>query len=317
MLLFAAKRLFRAVLVVLLVTFLVVGLLSLAPGSLAAVILGEGATPEAVAELEKELGLDRSVFQQWFDWVTSAAQGDLGVSLITNVPVADSIHAALPVTLEIAVLALVISLILSVPLAMLAAPRVNSRVDRGINALTSMLLAIPAFVAAPILVYVFALQLGWFPVTGWTPISEGFLPNLQSAFLPALSVALIEIAAFQRVLRADLETTLSEDYIMAAHTKGLSARYILVRHALRPSSFSLLTVAGLSLGRLLGGTIIVEFIFALPGLGRLVANGVSARDVIAVQGVVAFVAIAYVLVNTLVDVSYGYLDPRVRLAGAR
>jgi peptide/nickel transport system permease protein len=180
-----------------------------------------------------------------------------------------------------------------------------------------VLLAIPAFVAAPLLVYVFAIQLRWFPVTGWVPLSEGIGANLRSAFLPALSVALIEIAAFQRVLKADLVTTLREDYIDAARTKGLSARYVLLRHALRPSSFSLLTVSGVSLGRLLGGTVIVEFLFTLPGLGHLVATSVSSRDVVTVQGVVVFVAVVYVLVNTLVDIGYGFLDPRVRLAGTR
>ncbi len=317
MLWFGAKRLARGLLVVLFVTFLVVALLSLAPGSLAVVILGENATAEAVARLEDQLGLNRPVWQQWWDWASGAAHGDLGVSLVTGVPVVKAILTALPVTLEIALLALLISLASAIPMAMLAAHRAGSVLDRGIGALTSMLLAIPAFVAAPLLVYLFAIRLRWFPVTGWVPLSEGIVPNLRSAFLPAFSVALIEIAAFQRVLRTDLVTTLREDYIAAARTKGLSARYVLLRHALRPSSFSLLTVSGVSLGRLLGGTIIVEFLFTLPGLGQLVATGVSSRDIVTVQGVVAFVAIAYVLVNTLVDVGYGYLDPRVRLAGER
>ncbi|WP_395108059.1 ABC transporter permease [Actinomadura sp. SCN-SB] len=317
MLWFGVKRLARGLLVVLFVSFLVVALLGLAPGSPATVILGENASPQAVAELEQRLGLDQPVWTQWWDWILAASQGDLGTSLVTGVAVLKAVVTALPVTLEIAVLALLISLLVSMPLALLAAPRAGSAVDRGVSALTSVLLAIPAFVAAPLLVYLFAIQLRWFPVTGWVPLSEGIGANLRSAFLPALSVALIEIAAFQRVLRADLVTTLREDYIDAARTKGLTARYVLMRHALRPSSFSLLTVSGVSLGRLLGGTVIVEYLFTLPGLGQLVATGVSSRDVVTVQGVVAFVAMAYVLVNTLVDIGYGFLDPRIRLAGAR
>jgi|SRR5690606_33783693 len=317
MLWFGVRRLARGLLVVLFVSFLVVALLALAPGSPATVILGENATPEAVADLERQLGLDQPVWVQWWHWIGAAFQGDLGTSLVNGVTVLDAVTTALPVTLEIAVLALLISLGISIPLALLAAPRAGSAADRGVGALTSVLLAIPAFVAAPLLVYLFAIQLRWFPVTGWVPLSEGIGANLRSAFLPALSVALIEIAAFQRVLRADLVTTLREDYIDAARTKGLSARYVLLRHALRPSSFSLLTVSGMSLGRLLGGTIIVEFLFTLPGLGQLVATSVSSRDVVTVQGVVAFVAMAYVLVNTLVDIGYGFLDPRVRLADTR
>jgi peptide/nickel transport system permease protein len=317
MLWFGVQRLARGLLVVLLVSFLVVALLGLAPGSLATVVLGENATPQAIAQVEAQLGLDRPVWLQWWDWILGAVHGDLGTSLVTGVKVAEALLAAMPVTLEIAVLALLISLLVSIPLALAAAPRAGSRTDRGIGALTSVLLAVPAFVAAPLLVYLFAIQLRWFPVTGWVPLSEGIGANLRSAFLPALSVALIEIAAFQRVLRSDLETTLREDYIDAARTKGLPGRYVLLRHALRPSSFSLLTVSGVSLGRLLGGTVIVEFLFTLPGLGQLVATGVNSRDVVTVQGVVAFVAVVYVLVNTAVDIGYGYLDPRVRMAGAR
>ncbi len=314
---FAMTRLLRGVLVVLMVTFLVVLLMSLAPGSVAAVILGENATPEAIAQLESEMGLDRSVIVQWFSWVGDAVTGDLGTSPVTFQDVSTAIWERLPVTIEIALLALLISLAVSIPLATIAARRPDTAADRGINGLTSVFLSIPAFVAAPVLVYLLAVQTPIFPVTGWTPISEGLGENLRTAFLPALCVALIEIAAFQRILRADLGTTLREDYVEAARAKGMSGRYVLWRHAFRPSSFSLLTVAGISLGRLIGGTIIVEAFFSLPGLGQMVAGAINGRDIITVQGVVAFVAIVYVLLNTLVDVGYGMLDPRVRQAVAR
>lgn len=318
MLHFVLRRFLRGVLVIVLVTFLVVVLMGLAPGSVATVILGENATPEAVAQLEHEMGLDRPVLVQWLSWLGSAVQGSLGTSPVTYQPVASAIVERLPVTLEIAFLALLFALAIGVPLATIAARRSpNSQLDRGINGLTSVCLAIPAFVAAPVLVYLLAVAVPVFPVTGWVPLADGLLANLRTAFLPALCVALIEVAVFQRILRADLRTTLREDYVEAARAKGMSERYVLWRHAFRPSSFSLLTVAGVSLGRLIGGTIIVESFFSLPGLGQLVTAAVSSRDIVTVQGVVAFMAIAYVLVNTLVDLGYGLLDPRVRLVGAR
>lgn len=317
MLTFTAVRLLRSLLVVLLVTFLVFLLMSFSPGSVAAVILGEAATPEAVVALERQLGLDQPVVTQWWNWLTAAVTGDLGTSPVNFQEVTTAIVERLPVTLELAVLALLISLAVSVPLATMAARRPDSAADRGINGLTSVFLSIPAFVAAPVLVYLLGVQASIFPVTGWVPISEGLLANLRTAFLPALCVALIEIAAFQRILRADLGTTLREDYVEAARAKGMSSRYVLWRHAFRPSSFSLLTVAGISLGRLIGGTIIVEAFFSLPGLGQLATGSVSSRDIITLQGVVAFVALVYVLLNTLVDIGYGFLDPRVRTARAR
>jgi peptide/nickel transport system permease protein len=314
---FAVTRVIRGVLVVLLVTFLVIWLMDIAPGSVASVILGENATPEAITALEKDMGLDRNVVLQWFSWVGHALTGDLGTSPVTFQDVTTAIVERLPVTLEIALLALLMSLAIAVPLATMAARRPDTAVDRSINGLTSVFLSIPAFVAAPVLVYLLAVQTQVFPVTGWTPIEEGLGANLRTALLPAFCVALIEVAAFQRILRADLGTTLREDYVEGARAKGMSARYVLWRHAFRPSSFSLLTVAGISLGRLIGGTIIVEAFFSLPGLGQLAAIAVNSRDIITVQGVVAFVAMAYVLLNTLVDVGYGMLDPRVRTAVAR
>ena len=177
-----------------------------------------------------------------------------------------------------------------------------------------MFLAVPAFVAGPVLIYIFAVTLKIFPALGWVPLSEGLGPNLRSAFLPAVAAALVEIAAFHRVLRGDLIGTLREDYVAAARAKGLSRSYVMFRHAFRPSSFSLLTISGLSLARLIGGTVIVEVLFVLPGLGQLLAASVVQRDVITVQGIVVFIAVTFVIINMLVDIGYGVLDPRVRRA---
>ncbi|SEP07461.1 ABC transporter permease [Trujillonella endophytica] len=312
MLVFTAKRVVRALLVILFATFLVVALLSIAPGSLAVTLLGDAATPDAVAELEARLGLDEPLWEQYFGWLGDAVTGDFGTSLRTRQDVLDSVLERLPVTLELALLALVIALAVSVPMALAAANRPGSPIDRVSTFLASVGLALPAFVVAPVLVYFLSVQAGLFPVAGWERVGEGVGANLHHALLPAIAVAIPEIAAFQRLLRTDLDSTLHEDFISAARARGLSRSYILWRHALRPSSFSLVTLAGISFGRLIGGTVIVEAVFTLPGLGSLIAGSIASRDVIAVQGAVAFIVIAYVVINTLVDIGYGFLDPRVR-----
>ncbi|MBO1901334.1 ABC transporter permease [Leucobacter weissii] len=310
----ALRRVGYGIVVLLLVTFSVSLLLHLAPGSVAQTILGEEATPENVAALNASLGFDRPFIVQYVDWLWHAVQGDLGTSPITHIPVMQSILQRLPVTLEIAFLALIISLLISIPLAILSAARPGSALDRGISAITSVFLSVPAFVAGPILIYFFAVSLNAFPALGWTPLDEGLGANLRAAFLPALAAGITEIAAFHRVLRADLIGTLREDYVAAARAKGLSGNYVMFRHAFRPSSFSLLTISGLSLARLIGGTIIVEMLFVLPGLGQFIATAVSTSDVVAVQGVVSFIALVFVVMNMLVDIGYGLVDPRVRRA---
>ncbi|MWB97571.1 ABC transporter permease [Agromyces seonyuensis] len=306
------RRAGYALLVILLVTIGVQALMSLAPGSVAEVILGENATPDAVAEMNAALGYDRPFVVQYVDWLLAALQGDLGTSPITHIPVMESIAQRLPVTLELAVLALVIALAVSIPLAVLSAAFPNSALDRGINAVTSAFLSIPAFVAGPVLIFIFAVSLKVLPALGWVPIEDGLGPNLRSAILPAIAVALTEIAAFHRVLRADLIGTLREDFVAAARAKGMTGGYVMFRHAFRPSSFSLLTISGLSLARLIGGTIIVEALFVLPGLGQFISTSIVQRDIVAVQGVVAFIAVGFVVINMLVDVGYGAIDPRVR-----
>ncbi|WP_280401544.1 ABC transporter permease [Nocardia carnea] len=306
------RRLGRGLLVVLLVTLAVVVLLSFAPGSVAQAILGDAATPEAVAALDAKLGLDQPLWAQYLNWIGNAAQGDLGTSPLTGQSVTTAIMERLPVTFQLAAMALAIALVSAVFLAVLSALRPGGPVDRGTAALSSVFLSVPAFVAGPVLIYFFAVELGWLPVTGWNRLEDGIGPNLQSALLPAIAMALMEIAAFHRLLRTDLITTLREDFIGAARAKGMNEWYVMFRHALRPSSFSLITLAGINLGRLIGGTVIVETLFSLPGLGQLLASSIVSRDLIMVQGIVAFMAVVYVVVNTLVDSSYELIDPRVR-----
>jgi len=226
----------------------------------------------------------------------------------------DAILSRLPVTIQLGVMAIVIALVLAIPLAMLSAYMAGGRVDRAISGAGFALMSVPGFMMAIFLILIFAVGLGWFPATGWIPFSVSPLENLRSAILPALSLAMIELALYMRLLRTDLITTLQQDYITLARAKGLPNWLIMTRHALRPSSFSLMTVVGLQLGGVISGAIIIEEIFALPGVGRLLYQSILQRDLLMVQGIVLFIATAYVLVNFLVDLCYSLLDPRIRYA---
>ncbi|ROO87608.1 peptide/nickel transport system permease protein [Actinocorallia herbida] len=308
----AVKRVARGLLVVLLVTIAAQALLSLTPGGVAEGILGENATDENIAALNAKLGLDQPPWQQYLDWLGGALHGDLGSSLVSQQPVREAIIERIPVTFELAFLGMAIALAAATVFAVVGATRPGSRIDRALNAVSSVFLSTPGFVAGPLLVYFLAMQLPVFPVLGWKPLSDGLGANLGSAFLPALAIAVQEIAALHRLLRTDLISTLGEDFIAAARARGMSGMYVMFRHAFRPSAFSLVTVLGINLGRLLGGTVIVEVLFSLPGCGGLLVQSITSRDIVMVQGMVTFVATVYVLMNLLVDFSYGLLDPRVR-----
>ncbi len=313
------SRTIHLVLVLLLVTFMTAFLMDLTPGDPAYAVLGFDATPEAVAKVHADLGLDRPLFERYFDWLGNAVQGDLGLSYRANVTeaarrdVTDEVLRALPVTLELMVLAMAIALAIAVPLGVYSAYKRDGLFDRVWGSVSSILVSTPAFVAVPVLVYVLVLRLKLFPATGWVWLTDHPFDNLHHAVLPAFVLALDLIPRFAAVLRADLSATLEEDFVLNARAKGVSPAAVLFRHALRPSSFSLLTSAGISLGHLIGGTVIVEFLFAFPGIGSLLVSSVQARDVNTVQGVVLFIAAAYVVINTSIDLAYGYLDPRVRL----
>jgi peptide/nickel transport system permease protein len=314
---FLLMKLVHVVVVLLLVSLLTIVMLDLTPGGPAYAILGETATAEQVEALNEQMGLNRPLIERYGDWITNVLSGDFGQSYRTGQPVFEAIKTRMPVTIELAVMALVMSLVISIPLAVYVAYRSDGRFDRIWSVVSSVLISAPHFVVALLAAFVLAVKYRFFPVTGWVPLTEDLGRNLKSAFLPALTLSLGEIAIFSRVLRADMITTLQNDFVLAARAKGLSAKYVLFRHALRPSSFSLLTLAGLSLGRFLGGAVIVEVIFALPGLGQLMVQSIFASDLFMVQGLVMFIAVIYVALNALVDIAYAYLDPRVREARSR
>jgi peptide/nickel transport system permease protein len=308
----ALWRIVHLVSVLILVTFAGVALAELMPGSPAAIILGPEATDEAIRAFEQEHGFDQPLFVRYANWMVAALQGDLGVSVQNDRPVVEILLQRLPVTLELTVLALLVSLLLAVTLALISASRKGGAVDRVVSALSSGLMSIPVFVIALVLIYAFAVTIQAFPVAGWASLEGGLAQNLRFAFLPILALALGEFPAFYRLLRGDLIATLGEDFVTTATVRGLSRPYVLVRHVLRPSSASLVTVAGVAFGRLLAGSVVVESLFALPGLGSLALQSIPSKDIPVIQGIIVLVAVTYVVINAVVDVLYARLDPRVR-----
>ncbi len=292
-----------------LLTFLIAALL---PGDLAYVILGDQATPEKVAALRHDMGLDQPLWWRYLSWLGQVLQGDLGRSFRTGQTVLQAVAERIPVSLELMLLAEIIGLAIGVPLAIACAARAGSAFDRFMTGSAFAMLSVPSFLSAILLIYLFAVELRWLPATGYVPLAEDPLANLRFFVLPALTLALAEWPGIMRVLRSDMIATLQEDYISLAKAKGLTPARILFVHALKPSSLTLVTITGINIGRLIGGALIVESIFALPGIGRLLVGAIYTRDLIILQGVVLLVAAGFVIMNFIVDMLYAVLDPRIR-----
>ena len=325
------RRLLQLVLVVVLSTLFTFSLLRLFPGDIADAVLPLG-TKEQKQQFREDNGLDKPFFEQYTTWLGDLVQGDLGKDYQSGTPVIDKLQAALPVSLQLMLYAQILALLVAIPLGVLTAYRANTKTDRSINAGAFALLALPSFVLALALAYWVGVKwqpdipfLGQIPVTGYEP---GWLEPLfgQSSgdigkhfgtlALPAISLAAGLVAVYMRLLRSDMIATLQENYITMARAKGLSDRRILWRHALRPSSLTLLTVAGLNFGTLIGGAVAVEVIFAVPGLGTLIYQAINARQFVELQSYIAVIAIFYVLLNFVIDSLYVVLDPRIRRAHA-
>ena len=307
-----ARQVVRLVVVLLCVTLLTFFIVNILPGDVAIVILGTLATPEDIAGLRADLGLDRPMLVRYVDWLGSALSGDLGRSYRSGEPVAQAILDRLPVSLQLMVMAQIIALGISIPVALLSVRKPGGLFDRLSASAAFGFLAMPNFMLGIVLIYLFSVTFDLLPATGFTPMSEGLWDNFESMILPSLTLSLIEWTVLMRVLRSDLLTTLKEDFILLARAKGLPPWRVLLQHALRPSSFTLITILGLNIGGLIGGAVIVEQIFALPGVGRLLLGGIFNRDLILVQGTVSFIAVGFVVINFLVDMLYAVLDPRVR-----
>jgi peptide/nickel transport system permease protein len=309
---FVARRLLYLIPVLLAVSLLTFLIASLLPGDLAYVILGDQATPDKVAALRHDMGLDQPLLVRYVGWLGHILMGDFGRSFRTGQTVLQAVAERFPVSFELMLLAEFTGLLIGVPLAILCAARSGGSFDRFMTSSAFGMLSVPTFLSAILLIYMFAVELHWLPATGYAPFTEDPIANLRFMVLPALTLALAEWPGIMRVLRSDMIATLQEDYIALARAKGLKPSRILFVHALKPSSLTLVTITGINIGRLIGGTVIVESIFALPGIGRLLVGAIYTRDLIILQGVVLLVAAGFVLVNFIVDLLYAVLDPRIR-----
>ncbi|MFZ0172041.1 MAG: ABC transporter permease [Acidimicrobiales bacterium] len=322
MLSYVGWRFVRMLSVVFAVTLFTFFLLNLLPGSPINAILGPAAgDPAARAELTNQLGLNHPLFERYFIWLGHALHGNLGQSYVSDQSVTSAIAQRVPLTLELMIMAEVISLGLAIPMAMVCSLWPDKWFDKFTSGSTLLLLALPAFILGPALIYLFAIRFHVFPASGestWFTIGGGTSPTIiatpQSILLPAIVLSAGQLALFARVLRGDLLATLKSEFILMARSKGFSRWYVLLHHALRPSSFSLMSLVGLSVGGLLAGALIVENVFALPGMGTLLITSIEKRDYLIVQGMVVLIATGFVTVNFVTDALYGVLDPRVRRA---
>ena len=309
-----ASRLTRLVLTLLCVTFISFMLLNILPGDAVNALIPIDAQQdrEFVEQVREEFGLNDPLMVRYGRWLGDAVQGDLGDSMVTSRPVTDEITHRLPITFELMFVSVGLSLLLAVPLGVFSAYREGRRPDRVISGFTQFQLSMVPFVTGLILIYVFALKLGWVPATGWNRLSNGLGPNLKTVALPALSLAITEVAIYTRILRSDMILTLKENYVLSARAKGLTNRFILFRHGLRPSILTLVTVIALSMGSLIAGVVVIEYLFAIPGIGRRILTGIFQRDMYMVQGIAVLITVVYVFVNTLADIVYTVIDPRIR-----
>lgn len=307
---FVLLRLIATLFAVTFLTFLMVALL---PGDPVDTILGTGPRAPGIEEqIREDLNLDDPFIVRYFAWLGDAVTGDLGTSYVTDQPVSDTIQSRLPVTAQLAFMSIFIAVVVAIPVGVLGAYKQGKWADTATSSAAQIALSIPNFVFGIFLIWLFAVQLGWLPASNWSRLSDGVGDNLKTAILPALSLALAQMALFSRLVRSDMMATLRENYILSARAKGLSDRYILFRHALRPSSLSLMTIVGISFGALLGGTVVIESLFAIPGLGFSLIAAINGRDILVIQGITVFIAAMFVIINTIVDLLYAVLDPRIR-----
>ena len=289
-------------------TFMLVHLL---PGDPTVSILGANDTAANRAILLKQLGLNLPLWHQYLTWMGAIFHGNLGSSYLNHESVSHIIITGAPVDFELIVISQAIAFTVAVPLALVTSRKPNKPVDNVATTTTFGLLALPPFVVAPILVAVFAVGLGWFPATGYTPFTQNPATNIHEMILPSVAITAGSIAVYYRLLRSDLISTLQQDFITMARSKGLSSRRIMWRHAFRPSSFSLLAAAGINIGALIAGTFVVELLFVLPGIGYALVQAVEQRDYLVVQGITLVVAIVYVILQFLIDFLFTVVDPRV------
>ena len=312
MLAYALRRILATIPVMLFVAFFVFSLLYLAPGDPAAIIAGDQATPAQIAAIRLNLGLDRPFLVRFGGWLWQVMHGNLGTSIFTSLPVSHMIAQRLEPTLSLMVLSTLIAITVAIPLGVLAAWKQGSWIDRLVMVLAVFGFSTPVFVVGYLLAYLFALKLGWLPVQGFHSLRHGFWPYLRTLILPSVALGLIYIALIARITRATMLEVLSQDYIRTARAKGVGNRAILFVHALKNAAVPITTVVGSGVALLIGGAVVTESVFAIPGLGRLTTDAILQRDYPVIQGVVLLFSFVYVVVNLIVDLLYTLFDPRIR-----
>jgi peptide/nickel transport system permease protein len=312
MLAYFIRRVLATIPVVLMVALFVFSLLYIAPGDPAAIIAGDQASPEDVERIRASLGLDRPFLVRFFEWLWQVMHGDLGTSIFTNLPVSHMIAQRIEPTVSLMILTLILSLSVAIPMGVIAAWKHGSLVDRLVMMVAVFGYSTPVFVVGYLLAYLFALQLDWLPVQGFTSISEGLGPFLRNLILPAVALGLIYMALLARITRATMLDVLSQDYVRTAKAKGVAQKGILFVHALKNAAVPIVTIVGIGFATLIGGAVVTESVFAIPGLGRLTVDAILRRDYPVIQGVVLLFSFTYVLVNLAVDLLYTVFDPRIR-----
>jgi peptide/nickel transport system permease protein len=309
---YLVRRLISTLPVMVIVGMFVFSLLYLAPGDPAALVAGDLATADDIAKIRDKLGLNEPFLVRFVQWSWEVLHGDLGVSIFSNLPVARLIGQRVDPTLALATTTMLFAVILAVPMGILAAWKAGTWIDRVVMGFAVLGFSFPVFVSAYLLIYGFAIRLEWFPVEGYSPLRAGFWPFLANLVLPSVALGSIYMALIARITRTSVLEILSEDYIRTAHAKGLAAFRVLVGHALKNAGVPIVTVIGLGVGLLIGGVVITESVFGIPGIGRLTVDAILARDYPVIQGVILVFSGVYVLVNLLVDLSYPFIDPRIR-----
>jgi peptide/nickel transport system permease protein len=309
---YVVRRILSTIPVMAIVALFVFSLLYIAPGDPAAIIAGDQASPADVERIRASLGLDRPFVIRFGEWLWSVLNGDLGVSIFTNLPVTKMIAQRLEPTISLMLLTLVLSVGIAVPMGVIAAWKQGTVIDRFVMVLAVFGFSVPVFVVGYLLAYVFALELDWFPVQGYTPIANGIGPWLSNLVLPSVALGGVYIALIARITRATMLEVLSQDYVRTAKAKGVGSRTVLFLHALKNAAVPIVTVIGIGVALLIGGAVVTESVFAIPGLGRLVVDAILRRDYPVIQGVVLLFSFMYVLVNLGVDLLYTVFDPRIR-----
>jgi peptide/nickel transport system permease protein len=309
---FVMRRVLTTIPVMAFVALFVFSLLYIAPGDPAAVIAGEQASGEDIERIRHGLGLDRPFLVRFVEWTWQVLQGDLGTSMFTGLPVTELIKQRIEPTLSLMVVTLAFAISAGIPIGVFAAWKAGSLLDRLFMAFAVLGFSVPVFVAGYVLAYVFALQLDWLPVQGYTPLSQGVGPWLENLILPAIALGFVYIALIARTTRAAMLEVLSQDYVRTARAKGMSERGILFLHALKNAAVPIVTVVGIGIALLIGGAVVTESVFAIPGLGRLTIDAIVRRDYPLIQGIVLMFSMVYVLVNLAIDLLYTLIDPRIR-----